>query len=36
MLGLGLLIMAIGTVAFGFFSGPVLDLAMNWVDAFQI
>jgi NADH-quinone oxidoreductase subunit N len=36
MLGLGLLIMAVGTIAFGFFSGPVLDLAMNWVDAFQM
>ncbi len=36
MLGLGLMIMAVGTVAFGFFSGPVLDLAMNWVDAFQV
>jgi NADH-quinone oxidoreductase subunit N len=36
MLGIGLLIMAVGTIAFGFFSGPVLDLAMNWVDAFQM
>jgi NADH-quinone oxidoreductase subunit N len=36
MLGLGLLIMAVGTIAFGFFSGPVLDLAMNWVDAFEV
>lgn len=36
MLGMGLMIMAVGTVAFGFFSGPVLDLAMNWVDAFQV
>jgi NADH-quinone oxidoreductase subunit N len=36
MLGVGLLIMAVGTIAFGFFSGPVLDLALNWVDAFQM
>jgi NADH-quinone oxidoreductase subunit N len=36
LLGAGLLIMAISTVVFGFFSGPVLDLAMNWVDAFEI
>jgi NADH-quinone oxidoreductase subunit N len=36
MLGLGLLIMAVGTVTLGFFSGPVLDLAMNWVDAFEV
>jgi NADH-quinone oxidoreductase subunit N len=36
LLGAGLLIMAVGTVAFGFFSGPVLELAMEWVEAFAI
>ncbi|HET7037222.1 MAG TPA: NADH-quinone oxidoreductase subunit N [Thermomicrobiaceae bacterium] len=34
MLGLGLALMAIGTIGFGLFSGPVLDLAQNWAQAF--
>jgi NADH-quinone oxidoreductase subunit N len=34
MLGTGLLLMAVGTIAFGLFSGYVLDLAQNWVVAF--
>jgi NADH-quinone oxidoreductase subunit N len=36
MLGFGVFAMAIGTVFFGIFSGRVLDLAQNWVQAFQV
>lgn len=34
LLGTGLLLMTVGTIAFGLFSGYVLDLAQNWVVAF--
>lgn len=36
MLGAGLALMAVGTIAFGLFSGPVLDLAQKWVESFLI
>jgi NADH-quinone oxidoreductase subunit N len=36
LLGFGVLAMALGTVFFGIFSGQVLDLAQNWVDAFSV
>lgn len=35
MLGFGVLAMAIATVFLGIFSSRVLDLAQNWVNAFQ-
>jgi NADH-quinone oxidoreductase subunit N len=34
LLGVGLGLMALGTVGFGLFSGSVLDLAQKWVQAF--
>jgi NADH-quinone oxidoreductase subunit N len=35
LLGVGLGLMALGTVGFGLFSGSVLDLAQKWVQAFS-
>jgi NADH-quinone oxidoreductase subunit N len=34
LLATGLLVMTLATVALGLFSGPVLDLAVRWVEAF--
>jgi len=34
LLGLGLALMVLGNIALGIFSGPVLDLAQRWVQAF--
>ncbi len=34
LLGVGLMLMAFGTVGFGLFSNSVLDLAQKWVQAF--
>lgn len=36
LLATGLALMALATIGFGLFSGPVLDLAQNWVRAFGI
>jgi NADH-quinone oxidoreductase subunit N len=36
LLGAGLALMAVGTVAFGLFSGPLLSLAQHWVQAFTL
>jgi NADH-quinone oxidoreductase subunit N len=35
LLGFGVITMALATIFFGIFSGRVLDLAQNWVQAFQ-
>jgi NADH-quinone oxidoreductase subunit N len=34
LLGTGLALMTVATIAFGLLSGPVLDLAVRWVEAF--
>lgn len=34
LLDVGLAVMTVATIGFGFFSGPVLDLAQRWVQAF--
>jgi NADH-quinone oxidoreductase subunit N len=34
LLGAGLALMALGTIGFGLFSGPLLNLAQDWVQAF--
>jgi len=36
LLSAGVLVMALGTVFFGIFSGQILDLADGWVDAFTV
>ncbi|MBX6341520.1 MAG: NADH-quinone oxidoreductase subunit N [Thermomicrobiaceae bacterium] len=36
LLGTGLTLMALGTLALGLFSGPLLDLAQKWVQAFAV
>ncbi len=36
MLGFGVLAMAVGTILTGIFSGQILDLAQNWVQAFTV
>ncbi|HEX5167189.1 MAG TPA: NADH-quinone oxidoreductase subunit N [Thermomicrobiales bacterium] len=36
MLGFGVMTMAVGTIAFGLFSGQIADIANRWVQAFSI
>jgi len=36
LLGVGLLVMVLGTIGFGLFSGPLLNLAQHWVQAFTV
>ncbi len=36
LLSFSVLAMAVATLLFGLFSGRVLDLAQNWIEAFRV